>query len=142
MLNSTVIQEYYFVFNWLRIMVKCCSVGTNDTLQNKKKENEHVIYIHIFFWFILVIQKTSLTSRDTCKECQTPSVTKIYSVGFNHETKNGIKGSSHSGVILCKRIKQSSILKRHIVKLIEITKSSCCFYGCLPICKNQHCSSI
>ena len=53
-------------------MVKCCSVGTNDTLQNKKKENEHVIYIHIFFWFILVIQKTSLTSRDTRKECQTP----------------------------------------------------------------------
>ena len=31
--------------------------------------------------------KTSLNSRDTYKESQNPSITKLYSVGFNHDAK-------------------------------------------------------
>ena len=48
-------------------MIKAWSVGTNDTLQNKKQHNEHVTYVHIFFWFVLDIQKTSLTLRTPAK---------------------------------------------------------------------------
>ena len=57
-------------------------------------------------------KKTSLTSRDTCKESQNSSQIKTYSVGLNHDAellckKNKVKRSSHTGVILYKRIKQS-----------------------------------
>ena len=35
--------------------------------------------------------KTSLTSRDTCKELHTPSVTKMYSIGFGHDAELSYK---------------------------------------------------
>ena len=57
------------------------------------------------------IKKTSWTSKDTPKDSQNPSVTKIYSVGFNHDAellfKKYVKISSHFKDILCKTIKQS-----------------------------------
>ena len=37
-----------------------------------------------FLVYFPTLVKTSSTSRDTRKESQNPSVTKTYSVGFNH----------------------------------------------------------
>ena len=59
-------------------MIKAWSVGTNDTLQNKKQDNEHVTYVHIFFWFVLDIQKTSLTLRTPAKNPKTYQWPKFY----------------------------------------------------------------
>ena len=83
--------------------------------------------------------KTSLASRDTGKESQNPSVTKIYSVGFNHDAVLSRKKRSqnHSGDISCKRIKsdrKNLVAKtQETVKQLEITQSICCFYICLSI---------
>ena len=59
-------------------MIKASSVGTNDTLQNKKQDSEHVTYVHIFFWFVLDIQKTSLTLRTPAKNPKTYQWPKFY----------------------------------------------------------------
>ena len=97
---------------------------------------------------------TSWTSTDTHVESKNLSTTKIYSFGFNHEVelscKNGVKNLSYSRNILCKIIKQSNWQrdmgfecqnpKNQTFKLLEITESTCCFYGCLSICikKKKH----
>ena len=54
--------------------------------------------------------KTSLTSRDTRKESENPSVTKTYSVAFSRGVEllhNKSNGSSLSKDTLCKKVKKS-----------------------------------
>ena len=36
---------------------------------------------------LLIFKNISLTLRDPCKELRKPSVTKTYSVGFNHDAE-------------------------------------------------------
>ena len=54
---------------------------------------------------------------------------------LNCREKNEIKRSSHSGHTLSKRIRENFAAKfrNHTVKLLKITKSLGCSYGCLPI---------
>ena len=55
------------------------------------------IFERILYEINAFIFKTSLTSRDTCKESQNPSVNNIYLVGFNHHAK-----------LLCKKWSQKT----------------------------------
>ena len=58
----------------------------------------------------LIFKKYKFTLGNTHKELQNPSVTKIYSVGFNDSEqsyKNEFKRSSLSGEILCKISRKS-----------------------------------
>ena len=54
---------------------------------------------------------------------------------LNCREKNEIKRSSHSGHTLSKRIRENfaATFRNHTVKLLKITKSFGCSYGCLPI---------
>ena len=63
---------------------------------------------------------------------------------LNCRAKNEGKRSSHSGVITCKRIKQSDLqrecfgqkLNNQTFKLLKITESFCSFHEGLLICKD------
>ena len=67
---------------------------------------------------------------------------------LNYHAKNGVKNLSYSRNILCKIIKQYNWWrelgfecqnpKNQTFKLLEITESTCCFYGCLSICKKKN----
>ena len=88
--------------------------------------------------------KTSLTSRDTWKESENPSVTKTYSVAFTHGVEllhNKSNGSSLSKDTLCKKSQAIWLcnqilgpkLKNQPVKLLEMTESIYYFKGSLLI---------
>ena len=102
--------------------------------------------------------KTSLTSRDTCKNLfQNPSVTKTYSVGSNHDAKLSHTNqnqyrSNHAEDSIPEMLENLAIwwanrilgqkIKNHNVKLLDMTESICCSYWSSPIYKNQHYNSI
>ena len=84
--------------------------------------------------FKVFSNEKSLTLRDTCKEYQNPSKTKINLVGFNHGAE--VKQSSYSGYILHKRIKQSDWQREFCGQNCETPLNNWIyFYECLRICR-------
>lgn len=73
------------------------------------------IFCFLYNYELWNSQETSLRSNDTCKKFHNPFVTITYSVGSNQVVKllckNWRQRSSHSGHILCFRIKKANWLR-------------------------------
>ena len=98
---------------------------------------------------------TSLTLRGTRKESRNSAVTKTDSISFSNDTKMLHKKWSQKiepfwWYLMLKnqiiRLEERILrprLKNQTVELLQMAESNCCcFYACLPICKNQHHCSI
>ena len=108
------------------------------------------IFCFLYNYEVWNSQETSLRSNDTCKEFHNPLVTRTYSVGSNWVAKLLCKSwrqrSSHTGHILCLRIKKANWLRKccgqnSITRMRNYLKQLNQFGGSVvvyPYAENQH----